>query len=289
MVVPHHILEKLLSFLDEDMGFGDETSRLLIPPNLRARARILAKSRGILAGVEEASALLEALKVEVLYSKKDGSPLSPGETVMELEGDARTLLAAERVVLNLLMHMSGVATMTRRLLERARRANPRVRVAATRKTLPGLRYFEKKAVSIGGGDTHRLRLDDMVLIKNNHLRVVGSVRRAIALSSSRSFSRKVEVEVSTAEEAVEAAEAGADVIMFDNMDPSEISKAIEAIESRGLRERVLLEASGGIGENNVEEYAATGVDIVSIGALTHSARAVDMSLELEEIISTTGS
>ena len=279
-MIPPGVVDKLRAYLDEDLGLGDITSELLVPEGTRVRARIVAKEAGVLAGVEEVEALLRSLGIDVVEKMGDGAGVAPGDSIMVLEGDARTILAAERVALNLLMHMSGIATATRRLLEKARKANPEIRIAATRKTLPGLRYFEKKAVSIGGGDTHRLRLDDMVLIKDNHLKIVGSVRRAVELASARSFSKKVEVEVESVEEALEAAEAGADAVMFDNMEPGEIRRAVEILEERGLRERLLLEASGGIREDDIEEYASTGVDVISLGSLTLSPRALDMSLEI---------
>ncbi|MCD6509732.1 MAG: carboxylating nicotinate-nucleotide diphosphorylase [Thermoprotei archaeon] len=281
MGIPPHILNKLLSFLEEDMGFGDETSTLLIPSDLTVKAKVIAKAHGILAGVEEVKALLRSLRVRVIRSKDDGDRIAPGDVVMEIEGNARVILGAERTLLNILMHMSGIATMTKRLVDKARKRNPSVRIAATRKTLPGLRYFEKKAVRIGGGDTHRLRLDDMLLIKDNHLRIVGDVRRALELASSRSFSKKVEIEVTCVEDALEAAKAGADIIMLDNMKPMEIIRAVKLLEREGLRDKVLLEASGGIDEDNIEEYAATGVDVISLGMITHSSRAIDMSLEVE--------
>jgi nicotinate-nucleotide pyrophosphorylase (carboxylating) len=195
-------------------------------------------------------------------------------------GQKPDLLKVERVVLNVLMRASGIATMTRRILERARSVNPRVRVAATRKTTPFLRYLEKKAVAIGGGDPHRFSLSDAVLIKDNHIRAVGGLEKAIMLARERSpFTVKIEVEVETVEDAIKAAELGVDIIMLDNMKPSDVAKVHEELVRRGLRDRVVLEASGGINEDNVIEYARY-VDVVSMGALTHSYKSIDMSMDL---------
>ena len=189
---------------------------------------------------------------------------------------------AERTVLNIMMRMSGIATETRRLVDTLREAGLDVRVAATRKTAPGLRFLDKKAVMVGGGDTHRLRLDDAVLIKDNHVAIVGSVGEAVRKAKEAvSFAKKVEVEVQTPEEALEAARCGADIVMLDNMKPDQIRRAVELLKAEGLYGRIVLEASGGINPSNILEYASTGVHVVSLGYLTHSAKALDMSLELE--------
>lgn len=275
------IFQKFLEWLREDAPFWDETTECLIEPDIMAEAVVIAKSDGVLAGAELMSSVLRKLGLEVELVKRDGDYVRRGDIVLRIRGSARKILTVERTLLNVLMHMSGVATATRRLLERARRVNPRVRVAATRKTLPGLRLLEKLAVRIGGGDTHRLSLSDCVLIKDNHLAIVGSVREAVRRAREKaSFTRKIEVEVTTPEQALEAARAGADIILLDNMSPDDIRKTIELLERHGLRDKVILEASGGITEENVEEYARTGVDVISSGAITHSAQALDMSLEI---------
>jgi nicotinate-nucleotide pyrophosphorylase (carboxylating) len=178
------------------------------------------------------------------------------------------------------MRMSGVATATREMIERARKANPKVVVAATRKTLPRFSCFDKRAVRLGGGDPHRFRLDDCVLIKSTHLKLVGSVKEAIKRAQRAGFTKRVEVEVSSAKDALEAARAGADIVMLDNVPPAEIKRAVRQLEREGLRKRVLLEASGGINPSNVVRYAASGVDIVSSGYMTFRAPAIDMNLEL---------
>jgi len=199
-------------------------------------------------------------------------------------GRARDILSAERTVLNILMRMSGIATQTRRLVETVRRAGFNVRIAATRKTAPGLRLLDKRAVVIGGGDPHRFRLDDAVLIKDNHVRVAGGVREAIRRArSAASFSKKIEVEVQSLEEALESAECGVDILMLDNMSVEEAKRTIKALEDRGLREKVIIEVSGRIDEKNILEYAKLGPDVISVGALTHSVRAADISLEVVKI------
>jgi nicotinate-nucleotide pyrophosphorylase (carboxylating) len=238
----------------------------------------------VVAGVEEASALFSHFGIAVTPGLSDGEACPAGSLVMALEGDAGTILLVERTALNLLSRMSGIATATRALVERAARVNPPVRIAATRKTCPGMRALDKKAVVLGGGEAHRATLSEAILIKDNHLKLVPleeAVRRARAAAPTG----RVEVEVTSVDEAVRAAKAGAGVIMFDNMDPGEIGEAIRELGKRGLRAQVLLEASGGIGEENLEEYASLGLDRISVGALTHSARALDLSLE---IVSRTG-
>ena len=278
-----HLLveKKVREALEEDVGFGDITSQLIVPEDVEAVAEVVAKETGILAGVEEARLALELLGARVVWSMEDGSSIRPGDVVLRAEGPARALLAAERTALNFLMRMSGIATATAELVELAKRARPGVRVAATRKTAPGLRFFDKKAVEIGGGDTHRLRLDDCVLIKDNHVAVVGSVAEAVRRARKAvSFTKKVEVEVSTPEEAVEAARAGADIIMLDNFPPEEVERAIELLEEAGLRSSVIVEVSGRIGPDNIADYASKGVDIISSGYLTHSARALDFSMRV---------
>ena len=201
--------------------------------------------------------------------------------LLEFDGPARSLLVGERVALNLVSHMAGIATATAEVVEKVRKTSPSTRVAATRKTTPGLRDLEKRAVELGGGDTHRLRLDDCVLIKDNHLKLLPSVSEAVHLARQRvSFTKKIEVEVRSHEKAEEAARAGADIIMFDNMDPSTIRESLRRLVGAGLRAGRLFEASGGITAENAADYAAAGVDVVSLGSLTHSVRALDVKLEI---------
>jgi nicotinate-nucleotide pyrophosphorylase (carboxylating) len=180
--------------------------------------------------------------------------------------------------------MSGIATATSRLVEKVRKAGYKTRVACTRKVAPGLSYFDKKAVMIGGGDTHRLHLDDMILVKDNHLAVIGDIRPAVKeVMEAVSFSKKVEVEVSTVEDALEAVEAGVDIVMLDNFTSKQVKKTIGLLENKGLRDKVLVESSGGIAEKNILEFADAGVDIISLGEITDSAKALDMSLEIVKV------
>jgi len=269
---------KLLDTLREDDPFWDLTS--VIVPSEYGEACVRVKEDCVVAGMEEVTELLRLLGLEFTVLRGDGNVAKAGDCVLIIRGQKPDLLKVERVVLNVLMRASGIATMTRRILERARNVNPRVRVAATRKTTPFLRYLEKKAVAIGGGDPHRFSLSDAVLIKDNHIRAVGSLEKAIILARERSpFTVKIEVEVETVEDAIKAAELGVDIIMLDNMKPSDVAKVHEELMRRGLRDRIILEASGGINEDNVIEYARY-VDVVSIGALTHSYKSIDMSMDL---------
>jgi len=228
MFLPRKILEeKLRALLADDIGQGDITSSLMVPAGTNARASVVAKQSGIVAGIEEAEIFLQSLGLEVETSVSDGGKVRPGKVLLRVSGDARTLLAAERVLLNLLSRMSGIATATRNLVEKLQKAKVKTRVACTRKTAPGLLYFDKKAVLIGGGDTHRLHLDDMVLIKDNHIAFAGSVEKAVEKARKHaSFSKKIEVEVTKAEEVLRAVRAGADIVMLDNFSPKQIEKAM---------------------------------------------------------------
>ncbi|MEM3672985.1 MAG: carboxylating nicotinate-nucleotide diphosphorylase [Candidatus Bathyarchaeia archaeon] len=283
--MPRKILEeKLLRILAEDVGQGDITTELTIPEGRVAEAEVIAKEDGVVAGIEEAKILLESLGLKVEALTSDGESVKAKEILLKIRGDAKTILAAERTLLNLLSRMSGIATTTRNLVKKIQKAGPKTKVACTRKTAPGLLYFDKKAVLVGGGDTHRLHLDDMVLIKDNHIAIVGSVEEAVKRAKEGcSFSKKIEVEVTTVEEALTAAKAGADIIMLDNFSPTQIKEAIAQLEKAGFYDKVLLEASGGITAENIVEYASTGVDIVSLGEITHSPKTLDISLEIVKL------
>ena len=284
MFLPRKILEeKLRALLAEDMGQGDITSSLVVPAGTNAKASVVAKQAGIVAGIEEGKIFLQSLGLEVEGSVSDGKKVKPGEVLLRISGDARTLLAAERTLLNLLSRMSGIATATRNLVEKLREANIKTRVACTRKTAPGLLYFDKKAVVIGGGDTHRLHLDDMILIKDNHIALAGSVEKAVEKARKRaSFSKKIEVEVTEAEEVLPAIRAGADIVMLDNFSPKRIEKAMALLKKNKYYGKVLVEVSGGITAENITRFASTGVDVVSLGEITQSPKALDMSLEIKK-------
>jgi nicotinate-nucleotide pyrophosphorylase (carboxylating) len=276
--------EKLLKILAEDLGQGDVTTELTVPKGHVAEAEVIVKEDGVVAGIEETKILLESLGLKVEALTADGESVKTKQILLKIHGDARTILAAERTLLNLLSRMSGIATTTRNLVKKIRKAGLKTKVACTRKTAPGLLYFDKKAVWVGGGDTHRLHLDDMVLIKDNHIAIVGSVEEAIKRAMEGcSFSKKIEVEVTKVEEALTAAKAGADIIMLDNFSPNKIKEAVKQLEKAGFYGKVLLEASGGITAENIVEYASTGVDIVSLGEITDSAKTLDISLEITKI------
>ena len=285
MSLPEQILqEKIRRFLEEDIGQGDITTLHTIPQGIVAEAETVAKEKGVIAGLEEISAFLESLGFEAEALMPDGSGVEKGTTIMRIVGDARTLLSTERTILNLLTRMSGIATKTRRVIEKVRDAGYQTRIASTRKVAPGLLYFDKKAVMLAGGDTHRLHLDDLVLIKDNHLAITRGVAEAVKRARSNvSFSKKIEVEVSSQKDASEAVEAGADIVMLDNFSPQKIRDAISSLEEKGLRDQVLIEASGGINEGNVIEYAATGADILSLGEITDSVKALDISLDVVKV------
>ncbi len=272
---------ELEEYLAEDLGMGDITTEAVIPEGVRIEAEILAKASGTLAGVTEASHIFIILDCKVKPFKKDGEHVRKGEKILQITGEASSILRGERVALNLLMRMSGIATLTSQFVEVARKMNPQMKIACTRKTAPGLRLLDKKAVQLGGGDTHRLRLDDAILIKDNHLRIVGSVEKAVGRAKRHaSFTKKIEVEVSNLADALEAVNAGADIILLDNLTPKDVRRIVQALRAKKLRDRVTIEASGGISFDNVAEYAGTGADVLSVGALTHSAKALDVSLEV---------
>jgi len=283
MFVPRKIREeKLRKMLAEDIGQGDVTADAIVPANLNINAVVLAKAEGIAAGIEEAAILAESLGLKVKAEVADGDKIKKNQLLMEVSGDAQTILSVERTLLNLLSRMSGIATTTRTLIEKLEKSGAKAKIAATRKSPPGMLYFDKRAVVIGGGDPHRLHLDDMILIKDNHLSIVGNVEVAVKKAKARSsFTKKIEVEVTTTEEAMKAAQAGADIIMLDNFSPKKVRDAREVLQKAGFSS-VLLEASGGITGKTFLEYAAARVDVISMGELTNSVKALDISLEISK-------
>jgi len=267
--------------LAEDLGKGDVTTEALIPGDQQGTGFIVAKKEGILAGTETAKQVFHRvdpeLKVEILL--EDGARVKPGSKVAKVSGSIASILKAERVALNFLQRLSGIASETNRYV--ARVEGLPVRIMDTRKTTPSWRSLEKYAVRVGGGGNHRMNLGDGVLIKDNHLVALRSqglnIKDIIAKARQNAPQRlPVEVEVRTVSEALEAVEAGADIVMLDNMNPEDMREAVKSINGRAL-----IEASGGIILDNVQAVAETGVDFISIGALTHSTRALDISLELE--------
>ncbi|MBM3291182.1 carboxylating nicotinate-nucleotide diphosphorylase [Candidatus Bathyarchaeota archaeon] len=273
--------KRLWDFLLEDIGYDDITSEALIPENVMGSARLFFREAGVVAGISEASAIFRLLGCKTIIKTQDGTKVTTNQILLEVEGPARALLAGERTALNLVSHMSGIATKTSEIVESARKKNPLIKISATRKTLPGLRDYEKKAVELGGGDPHRIRLDDCILIKDNHLEIVSSISEALRIAKEKtSFTKKIEIEVESYEAAEEAAKAGADIIMLDNMNPDEIRTCLKKLESLGLKKDLIFEASGGINSDNYEAYAASGVDVISMGSLTHSSKALDVKLEI---------
>ncbi len=267
--------------LAEDLGWGDVTTEALVTDDQQGKASITAKAKGIAAGTEAAKQVFlrvdPKLKVDILVD--DGAEVKPGDIIAKIEGKVASILKAERVALNFLQHLSGIASETARYVE-AVKGLP-VQITDTRKTTPGLRALEKHAVQAGGGRNHRMHLGDGILIKDNHLAALRrqglTLKEIIARARQKASAElKVEVEVKTPQEASEAAEAGADIIMLDNMDLQNMRQAVRLIKGRAL-----VEASGGITLDKVRAVAETGVDLISVGALTHSAKALDISLELD--------
>lgn len=273
--------EKLLEYLHEDVGFGDITTDSIIPSDIHAEAVIIQNNDGVIAGIRESTILFQMAGVEVTEHINDGESSLKGRTIMKVRGLAKSILTVERTALNLLMRMSGIATLTHEMVEEAHSVNPDLNVACTRKTTPGLRLFEKRAVSLGGGDTHRLRLDDAILIKSNHIAVVGAVDKAVKKARlDASFTKKIEVEVTSVDQAIKAAKCGPDILMLDNMSPSEVTQVISRLRELGLRDKLLVEVSGGVTRDTIKTYAKADVNIVSLGLLTHSAKALDMNLKI---------
>jgi nicotinate-nucleotide pyrophosphorylase (carboxylating) len=264
----------------EDEGYGDITSEILFPVDKQAQARIFTREECILSGAILLPEIFEPEGCEVVLKANDGDKLKKDQEIALIYGPMKKLLLRERVTLNILSRMCGIATLTWKYVKQIPKESKTV-IAATRKTTPGLRLLEKYAVACGGGDTHRLRLDDMVLIKDNHRVLFKSITDAVkALKAHLSFSKKIEVEVEDFDTMIEAAEAGADIIMLDNMAPKKVLEAIKILEEKGMRDRVILELSGGINESNLSEYTNLGADVISSGALTHSYRSIDLSLDI---------
>lgn len=262
--------------LEEDIGPGDITTNSVVPPELKTTAFIKARQNGVLAGLPVAQTVFKRLDPELVFTPlvADGAQVIAGTVLARLEGRARTILTGERLALNFLQRLSGVATLTSGLMQLVE--DYPVRLVDTRKTTPGLRMLEKYAVRVGGGHNHRLGLFDAVLIKDNHIQAAGGITQAVKRARlSVPHTVTIEVEAEDLAGVSEALEAGADIIMLDNMSIENMTRAVELVQGRALTE-----ASGGITAANLASVAATGVDIISMGALTHSAPALDISLDL---------
>jgi nicotinate-nucleotide pyrophosphorylase (carboxylating) len=273
------------NFLDEDMGRGDITTQSVVPETAMGRGRFWAKQDLVVAGLEVAETVFTTLEpdLELEAFVYEGEAVKAGTELARLDGPAAALLAGERVALNLMQRMSGVATLTRKYVEAIQ--GTKARIVDTRKTMPGLRMLDKYSVLLGGGRNHRFGLDDGVLIKDNHIALAGGVDAAVKRAREHAgHLHKIEVEVGNQEQLQEALDAGADVILLDNMSPAAVSEAVKFVRRHEKGSRVLLEASGNITLDNIAEYARAGVDFISAGAVTHSAPAVDISFKIARMV-----
>ncbi len=278
-----NLRKSLLYFLEEDVGIEDVTSNNLHNSNKIFDAEIIYKSDilGILCGIEETRTLFDICNCDLLYCKSDGMKILPKEKIMQIRGKAKDILRAERLALNLLMRLSGIATMTRKFVDLVNQIDPSISIASTRKTVPGLRLLDKKAVVIGGGISHRIRLDDMVMIKDNHIIVDKSIQNIISsIRMKIGIAKIIECEVKTESEALLAIKSGANIIMLDNFSLDDANETISKIIRLGYRDKIKIEISGGINLQNVVDYAKLKPDIISIGYLTHSSPSLDFSLKI---------
>ncbi|OXT09432.1 nicotinate-nucleotide diphosphorylase (carboxylating) [Thermoanaerobacterium thermosaccharolyticum] len=277
ILIDRLIAQRLIdSYLLEDLTWGDITTDMLVPKGTKSKGYVYAKDDGIIAGIDVFLMVFNTIDSDIEYKKyfKDGEAVKKGDLILETYGDLNSCLKAERVALNLIQRMSGIATYVRKLSDMIKGTN--ARLTDTRKTMPGLRYFDKYAVSVGGGVNHRYNLSDGILIKDNHIKAVGGIKNALTMiKSGISHTKKVEIEVETIHELKEALKYGADIIMLDNMTIDMMKEAVEITNGRAI-----LEASGNINESNILDVAKTGVDIISIGAITHSVKALDISYDL---------
>ena len=276
LLLTQHIHRLIDLALEEDIGPGDITTQTTIDPEIMAEAHIRAKQELIVAGIPVAQAVFAHLDAEVIFAPRvdDGELVKPGTVLAEVVGPAGLLLLGERVALNFLMHMSGIATWTRAFVDAVHRH--KARIVDTRKTTPGWRVLEKYAVRMGGGANHRFGLFDGILIKDNHITTAGGISAAVRLAKQGSpHTLKIEVEVSDLAGLEEAIAAGAHIVLLDNMDEATLARAVQTVDGR-----VVLEASGGMSLDRVSQVAATGVDLISVGALTHSAPAVDINMKI---------
>jgi nicotinate-nucleotide pyrophosphorylase (carboxylating) len=275
--------ESLIRFLREDIGQGDLTSEYVVDKDLKSSSFIICKSElAVVAGLEEAQTIFDICKCDSKVLVKDGDVVKNGRKVMTIKGRTRFILKAERTALNLIMRMSGIATDTKKFVDIARTVSKDIRITGTRKTAPGLRFFDKKSIELGGGYAHRNTLDEMILIKDNHLAVTNSIREAISMARQKAGKNiMIECEVSDTKSAVEAIKSGADIIMLDNFSPQQAKKTISYLKKSDLRKKILVEISGGVNLSNIKEYAYALPDMISVGSLTHSSKSTDFSMEME--------
>ena len=267
---------ELKRFLEEDVGSGDITSRLL--KKKKITARIITKEDTIVAGTKFVKKIFALKKCKVKILKTDGNRIKANQTILNIYGYADNILTCERTALNLLSRMCGIATQTNNLKKQIQITHSKSKLFATRKTAPGLRLFDKEAVKIGGGEKHRMTLNEMIMIKDNHLEVEKSIE--VILQKAKKTRGKIEIEVETEEDAILCARLGANIIMLDNFSPNQIKKTMSKLKEMGLRDKVILEASGRINSKNIKKYAETNVDMISVGSITNSVNGIDLSLEV---------
>lgn len=278
-----NLRESLVRFLREDIGQGDLTSQYTVNKDLKSSSQIICKSEiAVVAGLEEAKIIFEICNCDSKALVNDGDIVKRGIRVMKINGNTRAILKAERTALNLIMRMSGIATDTKKFVDIVKTVSKDIKVMGTRKTAPGLRYFDKKSIILGGGHSHRNTLDELILIKDNHLAVTTSIQSAITNARLKAGKNMmIECEVSNTKSSIEAIKSGADIIMLDNFTPEMAQKTISYLRKSGLREKVLIEISGGVNISNIKEYALALPDMISIGSLTHSSNSIDFSMNME--------
>lgn len=274
------LIREIEQFIEEDIGYNDISCTLV--PDTRYNATIFTKQECTLAGIDVAKSIFMYFDIDAETEFGDGDQVYPDDIIFKISGSAVSLLRAERLVLNFLGHLSGIATLTRNCVNTVRCYSDKTKVACTRKTTPGIRKFEKKAVIAGGGDPHRYSLSDTIMIKDNHIKILGFEKAINNAVEFASFTQKIEVEVESVDESVKAAQKGIDILMLDNMEPAEIIRTIKVLENKNLKNNVIVEISGGINPENLEEYAKTGVDVISMGSLIHKSQWIDISMEISK-------
>jgi len=278
MINEIRIEEDVKRWIAQDISFWDVTTNLI--PNSKAEAKIFSKQEGIIAGLHIAKKIFDMMRADFKPSVEEGEKVAKKTQIASIKGDIHSLLQAERLALNVLGRLSGIATQTALMIEVAKETNPEIRICGTRKTAPGLSIYDKYAIVVGGGDTHRFNLSDMILLKENHLQKFKSITEAISVAKTKtSFSKKIEVEVQNEEQAIEAAGAGVDIVMFDNFSPIQVKHTIAKIKKLELN--VLVELSGNINLENISLYSIEGVNLISSGALTHSVKNFDLTMLIE--------
>lgn len=278
-----NLRESLVRFLREDIGQGDLTSQYTVDEDSKSSSLITCKSEiAVVAGLDEAKIIFDICNCDSKALVNDGDIVKRGIRVMKINGNTRAILKAERTALNLIMRMSGIATDTKKFVDIVKTVSKDIKVMGTRKTAPGLRYFDKKSIKLGGGHSHRNTLDELILIKDNHLAVTTSIQSAISNARHKAGKNMmIECEVSNTKSSVEAIKSGADIIMLDNFTPEIAQKTISYLRKSGLREKVLIEISGGVNISNIKNYALALPDMISIGSLTHSSNSIDFSMKME--------